>query len=32
MKPINITEQVAADMAREFIQELCKTGRKDLGQ
>ena len=27
MKPINITEQVAADMAREFIQELCKTGR-----
>lgn len=27
MKPINITEQVAADMAREFIQELYKTGR-----
>ena len=27
MKPINITEQVVADMAREFVQELYKTGR-----
>lgn len=27
MKPINITEQVVVDMAREFVQELYKTGR-----
>ena len=27
MKPINITEQVVEDMAREFIQELYKTGK-----